>query len=151
MHAQNLTGDWQGALTVGTQELRLIVHFEQGQPGSWKATLASIDQGPDRGTALPASAVTVQQTAITLAFPAIRSTFTGTIGPDGNSIAGTWTQGQPLPLELRRVIHRVAAADLDVRMRPDAEAAPDSSAAYTLAKSFGEDHRGSVTPLWLER
>jgi len=92
LHAQNLTGDWQGALTVGTQELRLIVHFEQGQPGSWKATLASIDQGPDRGTALPASAVTVQQTAITLAFPAIRSTFTGTIGPDGNSIAGTWTQ-----------------------------------------------------------
>src|SRR5262249_47664287 len=83
----------------------------QGEPGTWKATLASIDQGPDRGTALPASAVTVQQTAITLAFPAIRSTFTGTIGADGNSIAGTWTQGQPLPLELRRATPETAWKD----------------------------------------
>jgi len=28
--AQDLAGDWQGALKVGAKELRLIVHIEKG-------------------------------------------------------------------------------------------------------------------------
>jgi hypothetical protein len=48
--AEDLTGDWQGALTIGTQQLRLILHIDKADDASWKATLASIDQSPDRGT-----------------------------------------------------------------------------------------------------
>jgi hypothetical protein len=47
--AQDLSGDWQGALSIGTQQLRLILHIDKADDASWKATLASIDQSPDRG------------------------------------------------------------------------------------------------------
>lgn len=39
------------------------------------------------------------------------------------------------------VVHRVAAADFDVEMLPDADAATDSSAADSFSKLFREDHR----------
>ena len=40
------------------------------------------------------------------------------------------------------VIHRVAAADLDMRLLPDADAASDPSALDPVAKLLGEDHNG---------
>src|SRR5262245_2872701 len=46
------------------------------------------------------------------------------------------------------VVHRVAATDLDVRARPDANAATDSAAANALAETFGENHgSGKGSPL----
>src|SRR5262245_34754262 len=41
------------------------------------------------------------------------------------------------------IFHRVASADLDARAGPDAHAASDSSAAYSLAKALREHHRES--------
>jgi len=38
------------------------------------------------------------------------------------------------------VVHAVAAADLDVRPRPDADRAPDASAPDSLAKMSGKLH-----------
>src|SRR5262245_37644745 len=38
------------------------------------------------------------------------------------------------------IIHRVASANLDAGTGPDANAAPDSSAPYSLAKAFREQH-----------
>ena len=38
------------------------------------------------------------------------------------------------------VIHRVAAADLDVGLLPDTDAASDATAPDALAEAFGEDH-----------
>src|SRR4051812_17679713 len=40
----------------------------------------------------------------------------------------------------RPAVHRIAAADLDVRPRPDANAAPDPAAPYAVAKTLGEYH-----------
>src|SRR6202012_685119 len=57
--AQDIAGDWQGALKVGARELRLIVHIDRGD-GAWRATLASIDQSPDRGATIAAESITVQ-------------------------------------------------------------------------------------------
>src|SRR4051794_36868724 len=37
-----------------------------------------------------------------------RGIYEGKIGPDGNSIEGTWTQGKPLPLNLRRATNETA-------------------------------------------
>jgi len=109
--AQDLTGDWQGALSIGTQQLRLILHIDKADDASWKATLASIDQSPDRGARMPADTVTVAGTSFKMTVAALRGSFDGTIAADGNSIAGTWTQGPPLPLTLTRATPATAWKD----------------------------------------
>ncbi len=38
----------------------------------------------------------------------VRGTFEGKLSADGSSIVGTWSQGQPLPLELRRATKETA-------------------------------------------
>ena len=107
--AQDLSGDWQGAL--GPAPLRLILHVEKGDGAAWKATLASIDQSPDWGAAMPVDAVTVEGSKLEFSVAAVRGTYSGTIAADGNSIDGTWSQGRPLPLSLVRATPETAWKD----------------------------------------
>ena len=106
--AQDLSGDWQGAVAPA---LRVILHVEKGDGATWKATLASIDQSPDRGAAMPVDAVTVQGSTLEFSIAAIRGSYSGTIAADGNSIDGTWSQGRPLPLSLVRATPETAWKD----------------------------------------
>ena len=60
IQAQDLARDWQGIGKAGGQDRRLIVHFEKGENGTWKATLARIDVVQDwvlrtRSNLLPSS------------------------------------------------------------------------------------------------
>jgi hypothetical protein len=41
--AQDLTGDWQGTLSVGPRQLRLILHIDKADDTTWKAMLAQVD------------------------------------------------------------------------------------------------------------
>ena len=111
LSAQDLTGDWQGALGTGARPLRLIVHIEKVDGATWKATLASIDQSPDRGAGMPADSVTVAGASFKLGVAALRATYDGTIAADGNSIVGTWSQGRPVPLTLARATPETAWTD----------------------------------------
>jgi len=106
--AQDLSGDWQGALAP---TLRVILHVEKGDGATWKATLASIDQSPDRGAAMPVDVVTLKGSTLEFSITAIRGSYSGTIAADGNSIDGTWTQGRPLPLSLVRATPETAWKD----------------------------------------
>jgi pimeloyl-ACP methyl ester carboxylesterase len=89
--AQDISGDWQGTLKIAGQELRLIVHFEKGANGGWTANLYSIDQ-------------TTEPVPVDL----VRGTYEGKLSADGTSIAGTWKQGLPLPLDLQRATKETA-------------------------------------------
>ncbi|HZF30947.1 MAG TPA: alpha/beta hydrolase [Gammaproteobacteria bacterium] len=109
--AQDLSGDWQGALGAAPRQLRLILHIEKGDGAAWKATFASIDQDPDRGAALPVDDLTVRGATFGFSIAALRGTYSGTIAADGNSIDGTWRQGQPLPLSLVRATPETAWKD----------------------------------------
>src|SRR5579863_6885846 len=109
--AQDISGDWQGTLKPGTLQLRAIVHIEKGEGGAWKATLASIDQSPDRGATIPFDSVTLQGPDVKMAAAAIRGSYEGKLSADGNSMSGNWTQGAPLPLELERATPETAWAD----------------------------------------
>ena len=102
--AQDLAGDWQGTLSVGQRQLRLILHIDKTADTTWKATLASIDQGPDPdwGDRAPVDSVTVSGTSFTFSVAALGGAYDGTIAADGKSIAGTWSQGGSLPLTLVR-------------------------------------------------
>lgn len=100
--AQDIAGDWQGTLKAGIKELRIIVKVAPADGGRWDATLFSIDQSPDRGAGVPANSVTLQDSVFKFTVEMLRGAYEGKVNADGTAITGTWTQGLPLPLELKR-------------------------------------------------
>jgi len=108
LHRQDLSCDWQGALKVGSQELRLILLIAKGSNGDWTATMVSIDQSPDRGAGMQANAILLDGSNIKFAIAQIRGNYDGKLSADGATISGTWTQGRPLPLEFRRATKQTA-------------------------------------------
>jgi non-heme chloroperoxidase len=105
LHAQDIAGDWQGALKTPAAQLRVVVYIDKGTDGGWKATLFSIDQGTD---GIPISSVALEGSTFKLAIPQIRGSYEGKLSADGASIDGTWTQGAPLPLQLNRATKETA-------------------------------------------
>ena len=103
--AQDIAGDWQGTVKAGAQELRLIVKIGESASGGWKATLYSIDQSPNP---IPVGTVTLLGANLKLNVEKVRATYEGKVSADGNTIAGTWTQGAAFPLELRRATKQTA-------------------------------------------
>ena len=98
-YAQDITGTWQGTLSAGGRELRLVFQISKGDGGGFRAVSYSIDQG---GQAIPVS-VTQDGATVKIAIVAIGGSYEGRFNPDGNSITGTFTQGgPPTALLLRR-------------------------------------------------
>jgi len=95
--AQNVTGDWQGTLEAGPRKLRLVFKISLADD-KLKATLYSIDQP---APPMPASSVTKDGSTIKIQIGGLGS-YEGKLSASGNEIAGTWTQGAPLPLMLVR-------------------------------------------------
>jgi pimeloyl-ACP methyl ester carboxylesterase len=100
-HAQNIAGDWQGTLKPGDVELRLVLHITKNADGTFNATLDSVDQGAN---GIPVSSVAFQDSKLNLAVNAIspHGTYEGKVNADATAISGTWSQGQPLPLDFHR-------------------------------------------------
>ena len=97
--AQDIVGDWNGKLTVGTAELRLVLHVTKGADGSLGATLDSIDQN---APGIPVNAVTLKDSKLDLTIDAVHGTYTGKVNADASEIDGTWTQGAAMPLNFHR-------------------------------------------------
>ncbi len=92
-------GRWEGVITAGANQFRLGLKLTTGTDGKAAAMLTSIDQG---GQEFPASTVTVDGKKLTVELRAISSTFSGTLGENGE-IAGEWTQaGAKLPVTFKR-------------------------------------------------
>src|SRR5258705_4726099 len=104
LYAQDITGDWQGTLKAGAG-LRVILHIVKGDNGGWNAMMYSIDQGTD---GIPVSSLTLQGSDLKFSVEPIHGNYEGKLSADGNSIAGTWTQGPPLPLDLQRATKETA-------------------------------------------
>jgi uncharacterized protein (TIGR03435 family) len=99
--AQNkdITGNWQGTLQVG-QGLRILLKISKDD-ANLKAVMYSVDQG---GQPIPATSISLQGSTVTFAIKALDLTYTGTLNPDGNTIAGDATQaGQSHALNLQHV------------------------------------------------
>lgn len=88
--ASAFEGEWNGDLHVGATTLRLHMVIAQGP----QITLFSVDQG---NASFPAADVQISGAAISMTFPAIHASYTGTLA--NGRITGTFTQGAPLPLE----------------------------------------------------
>lgn len=94
--AQDLAADWQGTLRTGRGELRLVLHITKDPDGTLKATLDSVDQGAN---GIPVSAISLKGYQLNLSVDAVHGTYEGKLSSDGKTIAGTWSQGQALPLD----------------------------------------------------
>src|SRR5262249_50061254 len=100
LFAENFTGTWQGGLKIPQApngELRIVMKIEAVGEGTLGAQFYSIDQNP---TPLKAESVKTNGPSIKIAIPTLNGTFDGTLSADGSTINGTWSQGQPLPLNL---------------------------------------------------
>jgi hypothetical protein len=94
-----LAGDWQGTLTAGSVQLRLVLHLTAAKDGSLTATLDSVDQGT---YGIPVNSVTLKDSKFGLIVDAVHGTYEGTVNKDVSEIDGTWSQGQPVDLNFHR-------------------------------------------------
>lgn len=92
-------GDWAGALHAGNATLRVAFHFHAQPGGTIAGSMDSIDQG---AMGIPFADVKLDGQKLTLTVPKVHGTYDGTLSADGKSIVGTWSQGQPLQLDLTR-------------------------------------------------
>jgi uncharacterized protein (TIGR03435 family) len=100
LFAQSFTGTWQGGLKIPQApngELRIVIKIEASEKDKLTAEFYSIDQNP---TPLKAESVKTSGQGIKINIPTLNGTYEGTLSNDGNTINGTWSQGQPLPLNL---------------------------------------------------
>jgi uncharacterized protein (TIGR03435 family) len=95
--APGLAGTWQGTLHAG-RDLRTVVKITKDD-GGYKAVFYSIDQG---GDGLPVTKTTLDGSEVKMTLTMINGSYDGKLSADGNAINGTWTQGQPLPLNFAR-------------------------------------------------
>ena len=128
LHAQNLTGTWQGTLDAGERKLRIVIKIslDNDKP---KAVMYSIDQP---GPPITASAFTQDGSTVKMAVAAIGGSYEGKLSADKNSIAGTWTQGAPIPLTLIRATPDTAWA-IPEPPPPPARMAKDAKPAFEVA------------------
>jgi fermentation-respiration switch protein FrsA (DUF1100 family) len=98
-HTQDIAGDWQGTLSAGGTELRLVLHITKSSDGSLKATLDSIDQPGANG--IPVNSITLKDSKLDLDVAAVHGTYEGKVAADAKTITGTWSQGAALPLEFK--------------------------------------------------
>jgi uncharacterized protein (TIGR03435 family) len=122
--SQTLAGQWQGVLQVG-KDLRIVLVITTVD--GLKATMYSIDQTPQ---GIPANPITLQGTTLRMSFGGIGARFEGTVSADGNSVTGTFTQGNnPLPMTLAR-----ANADTAWKIpEPPKAMAADTKAVFEVA------------------
>lgn len=126
--AKDIAGAWQGTLAVG-KGLRIVVKFAKAD-GALKATLYSIDQG---GQPIVASTASQQGANIKLTVVAIGGSYEGKLSADGNTIAGTFTQGtNPLPLELVRAT-TATAWEIPAPAPPPKLMAADADPSFEVA------------------
>jgi fermentation-respiration switch protein FrsA (DUF1100 family) len=98
--AQDIAGDWQGTLSAGGAELRLVLHISKAADDRLKATLDSIDQ--PGANEIPVNFITLKDSKLSLEVAAVHGTYEGKVAADGKTITGTWTQASALPLEFKR-------------------------------------------------
>ena len=75
------------------------MHISAAKDGTFTATMDSLDQGAN---GIPINTVTLKDGKLSLTVDAVHGTYDGTVNKDVSEIDGTWSQGQPFALNLKR-------------------------------------------------
>jgi hypothetical protein len=106
--AEGLPGTWEGALVAGPNKLRVVLEVNQTADGVYLGTLVSLDQG---GVRISLDKIEVSEDKVRLEARAVGGSFEGVLNEDRTRLKGTWTQGQPLPLEFVRTAKAAEAKE----------------------------------------
>ncbi len=98
LYAQDVAGDWHGTLKAGPVEMGIQLHIAKSDKGL-TATMDSPDQGI-RGMAV--DSIALNGSDLKFAVGVVQVSYAGKVSQDGQSINGTLTQGQSMPLDLTR-------------------------------------------------
>lgn len=95
----SVVGDWSGSISADGKTLRVVLHIAAARDGALTGTLDSLDQGL---SAIPVNTVVLKDSKLSLTVDTVHGSYEGILKADGSEIDGTWTQGQPLTLNLTR-------------------------------------------------
>jgi len=97
MYGQDITGEWNGSLSVQGIQLRLVFNISKSDKG-YTSTMDSPDQG---AKGIPVTSTTFENSTLKLEVTNARIAYTGDL--KDNSIVGTFKQGgQSFPMNLSR-------------------------------------------------
>lgn len=92
----DISGSWEGALSISGQSLPLIFHINH----DLTATMDSPAQGANH---IPIKSVSIEGQTVTISVEVAQATFEGKLDSKNNSIEGHWNQGtNKLPLLLKK-------------------------------------------------
>src|SRR5271154_1414332 len=98
MFGQTFAGTWQGALKIPQApngELRIVLKISTTDADKLAALFYSIDQGAQP---ISATTITASGSNLKMTVAALNGSYEGRLSADAKTIAGTWSQGAPLPL-----------------------------------------------------
>ena len=96
--AQDISGTWHGKLSIPTGSLTIVFHISQTGQGTYVTTLDSPDQGAN---GIKTQTTSFNDSTLIIQIPVIHASYKGKLNSD-NTINGTFTQGMPLPLNLKK-------------------------------------------------
>ena len=96
--AQDISGAWHGKLSLPTGSLTIVFHISQTEQGTYVTTLDSPDQGAN---GIKTQTTSFNDSTLIIQIPVIHASYKGKLNSD-NTINGTFTQGMPLPLNLKK-------------------------------------------------
>lgn len=94
-----IDGNWAGALDAGGTTLHLVFHFHTGAGGLVQCTMDSLDQ---HSMGIPCGIAKVDGRKVSLDVTVVHGTYLGKMRADGKGIDGTWSQGEPMELDLKK-------------------------------------------------
>ncbi len=113
VHAQDITGQWNGVLSIQGINLRIVFHVNQAGDG-YTATMDSPDQG---ASGIPVTTTTFKDSKLSLAIPNIGFLYEGEFKID--SIMGTFKQsGMSIPMTLKRTPAEIKQANRPQEPKP---------------------------------
>lgn len=129
-------GIWLGTLAAGGTSLRIQLHVKSDASGSEFCTLDSLDQG---AMGNECAHVVFAAPEFSFEIPVVHGSWVGKLSANLNTLTGTWTQGQPMPLNFIRQVTALAPAPV-APPRFDAALPPVSAAGLqaVLDKDLAE-------------
>lgn len=137
LHAQPLTGNWEGALAVNEMELPVIFHLSKDSSGKWSGTMDSPKQ---MAFGLKCSSIITTGDSVIIEMKSFGGRYAGILTTDKKRIDGNWSQGgQSLPLHLTKTGDQVSVQALK---RPQTPKPPFNYFADSVTYSNAD---GSIT------
>lgn len=98
LSAQDISGTWHGKLSVPSGSLSIVFHINPAENGNYVTTLDSPDQG---AKGIKTESTSFENSTLIVRIPAINASYKGKLDKN-NTINGTFTQGIPIPLNLKK-------------------------------------------------